>query len=67
MSDLPRDFNLSIGLAIGLPARMGVHCDRTVASKGGCLQSWMGNRDLKMLFMRFNLAISLFLRTSTKA
>jgi hypothetical protein len=38
-----------------------------MAPKGGRLWSWMGNRDLKMLFMRFNLAISSLLGTSTKA
>jgi hypothetical protein len=38
-----------------------------VAPKGGRLRSWTGNRDLKMLFMRFNLAISSLFGTSTKA
>jgi hypothetical protein len=67
MSDLPRDFNLSIGLTLGKHARIGVRCDRMVAAKGGCLRSWTGNLDLKMLFMRFDLAISSLLGTSTKA
>jgi hypothetical protein len=30
MPDLRRDFNLSIGLALGYPARIEVRCDRTV-------------------------------------
>jgi hypothetical protein len=37
-----------------------VHCDRTVAPKCGRLRSWTGNRDLNMLFMRFNLVIFFF-------
>jgi hypothetical protein len=65
MPNLPRDYNLSIGLALTCTNRSA--CDRTVAPKGGRLRSWTGNRDLKMLFMRFDLATSSLLGTSTKA
>jgi hypothetical protein len=45
----------------------GVRCDRTVAPKGERFWSQMGNRDLKMLFMRLNLFASSLLGTSVKA
>jgi hypothetical protein len=35
--------------------------------QGGRLQSWTGSRDLKKLFMRFDLVYSLLLGTSTRA
>jgi hypothetical protein len=38
-----------------------------MAPKGGRLRSWMGSRDLKKIFMIFDMAISSLLGTSTKA
>jgi hypothetical protein len=44
-----------------------VCCDRTVARKGGHLRSWKGSRNLKKVFMIFNLVYSSLLGTSTRA
>jgi hypothetical protein len=49
-----------------LTARIGVHYDRTVAPKGGRLQSWNISHNLKRLVMRFVCFILLCFGTSTK-
>jgi hypothetical protein len=60
-------FHLVLWTRPRLTARIGVRCDRTVAPKGGCLQSWNGSHDLKSLFMRFDLLCPSMLGTSTSS
>jgi hypothetical protein len=67
MPDLPGDFNLSIGLALSLPAQIEVHCDRMVAPKGGRFRSRTGNRGLNMLFYEIQLGYFFFARNFNKS